>query len=408
MRVLFLDAYFEPEQIAFTHLENDLLEGLVSAGHEVEIVCPTPTRGVTKEIVREYKKRKSEFLYDGHVHVTRFSSPQEGKHPIVRAIRYLWCNFRTYYIGKHVKDIDVVFANSTPPTQGWIAGKVAKKQKVPFVYSLQDIFPDSLINAGMTREGSLIWRIGRKIENETYRRADRIIVISRKCKDNLQNKAVSNDKISLINNWIDITKLKYIERGVNTLIEELGIDKDKYLVVYAGNMGEMQGVEVILKAARLLEKDKKLEFILFGAGARFDDIKDKAKSISNVRIFPLMRQDKVSEVYSLGDVSLITCKEGTGTAGLPSKLWSIMACETPIIASFDMDSDLNLILQDSNSGVCVPPNDEYALANAIKSAYEKKWFENTGIKSREYVSNNASKEICLKRYIDIFLNITRC
>ena len=60
MRILFLDAYFEPEQIAFTHLENDLLEGLVKAGHKVEIVCPTPTRGVSTEIIREYKNKKQE------------------------------------------------------------------------------------------------------------------------------------------------------------------------------------------------------------------------------------------------------------------------------------------------------------------------------------------------------------
>ena len=77
MRILFLDAYFEPEQIAFTHLEKDLLEGLIQAGHEVEIVCPTPTRGVSAEVAKKYKKIESETLYEGFVHVTRFSAPQE-------------------------------------------------------------------------------------------------------------------------------------------------------------------------------------------------------------------------------------------------------------------------------------------------------------------------------------------
>ena len=133
MRILFLDAYFEPEQIAFTHLEKDLLEGLVAAGHEIEVVCPTPTRGINKDIAEKYKKIKSESLYNNKVHVTRFFAPQEGKNPLIRAFRYLLCNLRTYQIGKKFKKIDAVFANSTPPTQGLIAGKIAKKLHVPFV-----------------------------------------------------------------------------------------------------------------------------------------------------------------------------------------------------------------------------------------------------------------------------------
>ena len=113
MRVLFLDAYFEPEQIAFTHLEHDLLEGLVNAGHEVEIVCPTPTRGISPDKAKAYKKRKNEYMFKKHVHITRFSAPQEGKNPIIRALRYFWCNLRTYQIGKNVKDIDVVFCKNS-------------------------------------------------------------------------------------------------------------------------------------------------------------------------------------------------------------------------------------------------------------------------------------------------------
>lgn len=112
MRVLFLDAYFEPEQIAFTHLEHDLLEGLVDMGHEVEIVCPTPTRGIPSDKAKAYKKRKNEYIFKKRVHITRFFAPQEGKKTVIRALRYFWCNLRTYQIGKNVENVDVVFCNS--------------------------------------------------------------------------------------------------------------------------------------------------------------------------------------------------------------------------------------------------------------------------------------------------------
>jgi len=243
MRILFLDAYFEPEQIAFTHLENDLIEGLVNAGHEVEIVCPTPTRSVSAEIVRDYKNKKQESLYNGHVHVTRFSAPQEGKKPIVRALRYFWCNLRTYQIGKKIKNIDCVFANSTPPTQGWIAGKVAKKLKVPFVYSLQDIFPDSLVTTGLTKRNSLLWKIGRNLENATYRNCNKIIVISESMKENLIQKGVQKNKLQVISNWIDLDAIHPIPKEDNLLFDEFGISRDKFVVVYAGNFGAAQGAE---------------------------------------------------------------------------------------------------------------------------------------------------------------------
>ena len=185
MKILVLDAYFEPEQIAFTHLENDLIEAFVKEGHEIFIVCPTPTRGISKELRKKYSKIKRETLYDGKVHVKRFWAPQENQSIFTRAFRYLWCNSRLYREAKRIKDVDVIFSNSTPPTQGLVARKLKKKLHKPFVYDLQDIFPDSLVNAGMTKCGSLLWKIGRKIENKTYAAADRIIVISEDFKKNI-------------------------------------------------------------------------------------------------------------------------------------------------------------------------------------------------------------------------------
>ena len=98
----------------------------------------------------------------------------------------------------------------------------------------------------------------------------------------------------------------------------------------------------------------------------------------------------------MGDVSLITGRPGVAKAGMPSKTWSIMACNKPIIASFDVESDLNKILRASGSGYCVPPADKEALAKAITT------FKITGeINGRKYVIENASKKACVKKYVDV-------
>lgn len=397
MRILFLDAYFEPEQIAFTHLENDLLEGLVNAGHEVEIVCPTPTRGVSAEVIREYKNKKKETLYNGHVHVTRFSAPQEGKNPITRALRYFWCNLRTYQIGKRTDKIDVVFSNSTPPTQGWIAGKVARKRNVPFVYSLQDVFPDSLATTRLTNQDSFLWKIGRKLERATYRNCNKIIVISESMKVNLLQKGVREEKLQVVSNWIDLEAIHPITKKDNPLFDEFGISRDKFIVLYAGNFGAAQGAEIVLDVAEKLQSEHDIQFVIFGGGAGYEAAVERAKALPNVFIHPLLHQSRVSEVYSMGDVALITCKKGVGKSGMPSKTWSIMACNTPIIASFDLESEINHVIQESQSGCTVLPESREDLKEAILLSV-RGGPRHTG--ARLFVGAKASKKTCVKNYID--------
>lgn len=403
MNILFLDAYFEPEQIAFSHLEKDLISALVEPGHRIHVICPTPTRGISSDAAKAYKNRTSEVLYNGNVRVTRFAAPQEGKNPLIRALRYFWCNLRTYQIGAKQKDIDAVFADSTPPTQGWIAGKVAQKRKVPLVYSLQDIFPDSLVNARMTREGSFLWKIGRKIEDFTYKNADAIIVISESFKNNILAKGVPEDKIIVVPNWIDTDQIKPVPKLENRLFEEFRIDREKYTVVYAGNFGPTQGTDVMLEAASLLKEKENIQFVFFGGGAEFEAAKAYVEKnrLSNVTINELLPMDRVSEVYSLGDIALITCKPGVGNAGMPSKTWSIMACNTPIIASFDMDSELADILNRNNLGICVEPGNAEQLAEAIEGQAANPHLFSPG---RIYVETHASKKACVSKYVETVEN----
>lgn len=398
MKILFLDAYFEPEQIAFTHLEHDLLEKLVEEGNDIQVICPTPTRGVSKEIAVKYKRIKKETLYGNHVHVIRFSAPREGRNPLIRTVRYLWCNLRTYQIGKRIKDVDIVFCNSTPPTQGWIAGIVARNVKAPLIYSLQDVFPDSLITTGLSKKGSLLWKIGRKLEDATYKGCGKIVVITDAMKENLLAKCVITEKVDVVSNWIDTEKIQPVNREDNRLFDEFNIDRTKYIVLYAGNFGEAQGAEIVLDAARRLRDKDDIFFIIFGGGSGYDRAVEISGKLKNVFIHPLMPQDRISEVYSMGDVAIITGKKGVGQSGMPSKTWSIMACNTPIIASFDTDSELARVIDKSKVGICIDPEDGALLASAI---VEEKYGNKHHLPGREYVMKNASKDACLERYYHI-------
>lgn len=406
MRILRLRAYYDPELTASNHMSDDMDEAYIKNGIVNVNYTPIPTRGVSDDVRREYKKRKYEETNDGYVVIHRFPMFREKRNPLQRAFRYLCCGVAQYFICSKERNIDIVHSGSTPPTQGALSALIAKRlsrklnRKIPFVYNLQDIFPDSMVNAGMTRKGSFIWKIGRKMEDYTYRNADKIIVISESFKRNIMEKGVPEEKIVIVPNWIDLQRVQPVKKENNTLFDELSINKDCFNVVYAGNIGEAQGADVILEAARKLEDNENIHFIIFGGGSQFEEIKNIIDSYRNVSLFALLPQDRVSEVYSLGDVALITCKPGTGKAGLPSKTWSIMACNTPIIASFDVESDLAEIIRTANAGCVVEPGDADELVEAINNAYNN----HIEVHSRQYALSNADKNICVAKYLSVLLD----
>ncbi len=402
MKILKLSPYCDPEQVSSSHLTSDLNEAFIDAGFTIENYVPTPTRGVSKEVREKYKKIKYETEHDGKLIIHRFSMFGEGKNPIQRALRYVFVNIVQYIKGAHAKDIDVIFAGSTPPTQGLLCGLVKKRLKVPFVYNLQDVFPDSLVNAGMTKKGSLIWKLGRKIEDFSYRSADKIIVISNDFKRNIMEKGVPEEKIVVIPNWIDTEKVHPIPREANALFKELDLQEDIFYVVYAGNLGKAQGVQVLVDAAEQLKDKSDIRFLIFGNGVEEEKVKERihALSLSNTSIYPLQPASRVSEVYSLGDVCVVSCKKGYGSNAFPSKTVSIMATATPIIASFDYKSELCSVLEQYNTGLYAEPENPKHLVDCIlKLKANKDAAAQMGKNGRRLVEIQYSKSICTGQYI---------
>ncbi len=407
MKVLRLTSYCHPEIVSSSHMENDRYEAFAKSGFNVILHVPSPTRGLDKDTCDKYKKIKYEQLYNGCVEINRFPMFREGKNALLRAFRYWLVNVIQYIKCVKSNDIDLIYAGSTPPTQGVLCALIKKKlskksgKYIPFVYNLQDVFPDSLVTTGLAKKDSVLWKIGRKIEDYTYKNADKIIVISQSMKRNIMEKGVSEEKIVVVSNWIDTESVKPVPKEENRLYDEFGIDKDKFTVLYAGNFGAAQGADVVLEAAELLKDRQDIQFVIFGGGSGFEAAKatKTEKGLDNVIINELLPQDRVPEVYSLGDIAIITCKKGVGNSGMPSKTWSIMACNTPVIAAFDTDSELAEIISEAGAGVCTAPEDAKALSEAILEMADGKCSDRE-CHSRDYVMLNASKEPCVAKYVE--------
>ena len=229
MKILVLPAYYYPEQAASPYLGDNIREAMCNAGFILDLYAPMPTRGVSEEIRVEYKERKIEYKYDNKLVIHRFPMYSEGKNPINRALRYGICWCVQFGKGLCAKDIDLIYLASTPPIQGALGCLLKKIKRVPFVYNLQDIFPDSLAGTGLVRKDGLIWRIGRVVENFTYKHADKIIVISEGFKRNIMAKGVPEEKIVVVYNWVDQNAVKNYG-GEITLGWQQQLDKFSYFI----------------------------------------------------------------------------------------------------------------------------------------------------------------------------------
>ena len=401
MKCLFFVQYFPPEKSSGSDLVEDLLEGFSSKGWQVDLFTPTPTRGVSDEVRREYSKRRIERRFNDRLTIHRMHLYKEGKSVLKRAFRYCIFSFECLIKALTVP-ADFIFTGSGPPTQGvaiGLARKILPKKK--FIYNLQDVFPDSLVTSGICNSNSFIMRIGYKMEKFTYNCADIIITISDDMRLNIINKGVNPDKVVVIRNWIDTSRIHPVIKEENHLYNELHLDPNAFYVVYAGNLGKVQGVDVIVESARLLESRNDIKFLIFGNGSEEERIKSSIQNTNNIIYFPLQPVSKVSEVYSLGAISIIPCKAGTGGSGMPSKTWSIMATGTAIIASFDLGGEMERTINESGCGLCVKAGDAKALADAIVMLKEKPDLLNImSTNSRKYAENEVNKEQAVKKYIE--------
>lgn len=403
MKILLLPPYFSPEQMASTHLDEHRYSAFADAGYEMILYTPSPTRGVTDKVRDEYKKRKKEKMYNGMMEVNRFSMFREGNNPIMRALRYVLCLCKQSYYGYCAKEVDLVYLVSTPPIQGVIGGLLGRIKKVPFVYNLQDIFPDSLVATGLAKKDGILWKIGRVIENFTYRNADKIIVISEDFKRNIMAKGVPEEKIVVVYNWVDEDAVKNIPRSENKLFDKYGFDRSKFYITYSGNIGLTQNMDLLLEVAKDLEGETDIQFVLIGEGAYKEKVREiiEKKQIKNVTLLPFQPYEDISHVFSLGDVGLVISKPGVGENSVPSKTWSILSASRPVLVNFD-ENEIKQIVEKYQCGIFTKAGDKTAFKEAIVKLYQNRELCRAfGDNGRRFILSNLTKKVGTQKYVDV-------
>ena len=403
MKVIFPFSYYYPEQCAGIFVVDDLMHRLAEEGDESVIYVPTPTRNVREGV--EWKRK--EVLCDGKMVVKRFHMYGEGKNPVLRALRYCFCELA--YLHHLLWDkYDVAFIDSTPPIQGLKLPIVRLFRKCPVVYNAQDLFPDTLSGTGLAKKGGLLWKIGSWVARVTFNNTDKIIAISEDIKRTLvEEKGIPADKVVVVYNWVDSDAVVPIAKEENPLFDEFGLSRDKFHVVYAGNLGNAQNINIVVDAAARLRDNEDVEFVVFGSGGLENDIRARieAEGLKNLRLLPLQPVERVKYVYSLGDVCLVSCKEGLGGSAMPSKTWSILSCGRPVLANFD-EGELQMILTKNELGVFTKAGDLEGFVEAIRQlASEPKKCAEMGARGRQFVLDNLTKDVGTRKYAEVLRSV---
>jgi colanic acid biosynthesis glycosyl transferase WcaI len=266
---------------------------------------------------------------------------------------------------------------------------------------VQDLEVDAAFELGLLR-AAWLRRAALFVERWLLRRFERITSISQGMQARLRGKGVDPAHMGYFPNWVD-TKLIHPLQGSNRLRAALGIADDTPVLLYAGNMGEKQGLDLIVDVARSLVGARKALFLLCGDGAARSRLETAAVSLTNVRFIPLQPSETFNELLNLADVHLLPQRAGAEDLVMPSKLCAMMASGRPVIACARAGSDVDLATREG--GLVVAPGDPVAFVAAISRLLDdRELCQELGRSGRAFALCNWDREVVLQRALPEFLN----
>jgi colanic acid biosynthesis glycosyl transferase WcaI len=295
-----------------------------------------------------------------------------------------------------------VLAMSPPLTLGLAGALVARSRRVPYVFNIQDVFPDVAIEVGKLTDPRLV-RAAYFLERFTYRRADAVTVLSEDLRDNLAAKLNGDraGRVRVIPNFVDTEAISPTSRE-NAYRAEYGLS-GKTVVMYAGNVGFSQSLELVLAAAVALAHEPDLVFVINGGGSARDDLRRQAADLPNVRFVDFQPRSRLPEVLAAADIHVVPLRRGLARSSVPSKMYSILAAGRPIVASVDPGTEVAKVVVRAGAGLAVPPDDPEAFTKAVASLVsDPEEAERMGASGRSFVESWASPAAIAERYEGLF------
>lgn len=371
----------------FNHLFKDIIGGFLEDGNQVIRLVAVENENET-EYKYGYEEKDIEYkLY-------KRKSSDHGN-IISRYVRDTLTNIREAIGILKLKNVDVLFEDVS--YSSFWAVKAAKMKGIKVVAMLQDVWPDNAVQSHLISENSFLYKYFEMWQKSVYKNADKLICISDDMKDFIVSKGVDADKIEVIYNWgysDDVVDIPWEE---NEFVKKYNLSRDKFYAIYAGNIGKMQNVEIVVNAAKELQDREGIQFLIIGDGARREAISEMAARLKNVTMLPMQPSDLATHIYSAAGVNIITLVAGGTKTAMPSKTGVVLSCGQPVIFTFGRESVFSARMEACGAGVSVDAEDAAVLADQIVRMADYRSGNNAG--GRQIFKNLFVRSDNIRNYI---------
>lgn len=362
MRIGFLTQWYDPEG-GSAAIPGAMVRSLEDRGHEVEVVTGFPNYPHGR-LYDGYKVRLWKTERMGRTRIHRVALyPSHDRSPWRRAANFLSFALSASSLGAwRIRRRDVALIYSTPATVGLAGVVLARLWRRPFVLFVQDLWPDTVVATGMVpaRLTSPVEWLLERFTRWVYRSATRIAVISPGMRETLVGRGIPADRIDLVYNWVDEAVFGLRPRRLNAR---------RFEVMYAGNIGDVQGLEVAIEAVGRLDDLPDVHLRLVGEGVAIPRLRHQARSLgveARVHFEGPKPLAEMPEIMASADVQLVCLQDlPLFRVTMPSKMQAILACGLPVVVC--APGDVARLATDSGAGVAVKPGEPTALADAIRS-----------------------------------------
>ncbi len=403
MRFLLVSYNYAPEKTGIGKYNGEWAEWLVSSGHQVDVVTSNPYYPEWKidEAYRRKKwsteRRKNLTIYRVPMYIpgrvtglTRIVSDLSFAVSSLTAwLRLLWKR----------KRYDVVIAVCPSMLNGIVPAIYTRMTDSFMQYHVQDLQLDAAVKLNFIKN-PLLLKILRGVERFQLTNASMVSSISDGMREKILAKGVDSQKYFMLANWVDVNEIKPLPAGTTReLRAKFGFEDGDRVILYSGNLGEKQGIDVIVEVAGLLQEEKDWKFLICGEGVSKQDLIDavRAKGLKQVIFAPLQPYNRMAELLNMAEIHLVPQKKAAADLVLPSKLTGILAAGGVSIVACEEGTSLYNLIEDNQIGYTVEPENALQLAEVVRKAMGA---DNGLIRksARAFAELNMSKEAILKRF----------
>ena len=407
-RILIHTLIFSPDGVSTAYLYNDIALQLRNCGYEVVVLTTTPHYNIVPEQVEKQPLRWKVWGFckvSDYNGITVLHVPQKKyKSTILRVLGFCYWHIVSFIIGLTLGHVDLILSPSPPLTIGWLNLGLAKLKRCKVVYNVQEIYPDILkLKDGVSS------RFLRRIERKVYNRSDAVTTIDRVFYDTIVGRFKDPSKLHIIPNFVD-TDLYHQSMWEGLLDETLFPKSDSIKLLYAGNIGLMQAWEPLVALAERT-RDLNVEYFVIGEGARRDYVESEINRLQLVKLhlMPYQPRELMPAILSYSDASFIFMAPDRDSDGFPSKVYTIMACERPMLILSGENTPIVDFLKDKGCAKLVTEKDFDKKVEEMKTwlqSVSKEELADMGKKGLQTIKENYTKEKVTSMYVDLIDSLT--